>query len=257
MEHNHIPKIIHYCWFGHNEKPDAIKACMDSWKKFLPDWEIIEWNESNYDVQKIAYTSDAYNLKKWAFVSDYARFDVLYQYGGVYLDVDVEFIKPLPEELLEYRGFCGMEGSGKIAPGLIWGMQKGDPLLKEIMESYQNERFSYQADGIYKTVNTRLTEIMTQMGLQSNNAFQDVQGIAVYPSEFFCAYDTDVREPNLTENTICWHHYYGSWQNPSVKTRMQNVLKKLVGVNGYRKILYFVRSIRKHDIVFHKNKRLD
>lgn len=244
MENSCIPKIIHYCWFGHKEKPDAIKKCMESWEKYLPDWEIIEWNESNYDVHKIPYISDAYNLKKWAFVSDYARCDVLYQYGGVYLDVDVEFIRPLPEEILKCRGFCGFEGSGEIGPGLIWGMQKGDELLKVVMDSYSEERFSYQPDGIYKTVNTRLTAIMREMGLIKNNLKQSVGGIIVFPSEYFCAYDTDVREPDITENTICWHHYYGSWQNPSVKTRMQNVLKRLIGVNAYRKLLWLVRKMR-------------
>lgn len=245
MEQNSIPKIIHYCWFGHNEMPQAIKDCMASWKKFFPDWQIIEWNEFNYDVHKIPYTSDAYNFKKWAFVSDYARCDVLYQYGGVYLDVDVEFIKPLPEELLKLRGFCGFEGSGKIGPGLIWGMQKGDALLKDIMESYQTEHFAYQSNGIYKTVNTRLTEFMQKLGLQANNCYQCLDGIEVYPSEYFCAYDTDVREPNITENTICWHHYYGSWQNPSLKTKLQNVLKRVIGVKGYRTVLLLIRKLRK------------
>lgn len=245
MEQNCIPKIIHYCWFGHNEKPEAIKACMESWQKYLPDWEIIEWNEENYDVHKIPYTSDAYNLKKWAFVSDYARCDVLYQYGGVYLDVDVEFIKLLPEEYLEYRGFCGFEGSGEIGPGLIWGMQKGDKLLRTIMESYQTEHFQYAPDGIYKTVNTRFTAIMQEMGLQKNNLRQTVDGIVVFPSEYFCAYDTDVKEPNITENTICWHHYYGSWQNPTVKMKLQLILKKLIGAKAYRVVLNMVRHIRK------------
>ena len=245
MEQNCIPKIIHYCWFGHNELPQEIKNCMASWKKYLPDWEIIEWNESNYDVHKIRYTSDAYNLKKWAFVSDYARCDVLYQYGGVYVDVDVEFIKPLPEELLSARGFCGFEGSGEIGPGLIWGMRKGDELLSTVMESYRTERFVYQTDGIYKTVNARLTEIMQEMGLVKNNQKQNVKGILVFPSEYFCAYDTDVREPDITENTICWHHYYGSWQNPSVKTKAQTVLKRVIGVKGYRTVLLLVRKLRK------------
>lgn len=240
-----IPKIIHYCWFGGNKKPADIEKCIESWKRYLPDWKIIEWTEDNYDVHKYQYTSDAYRLKKWAFVSDMARLDILYQYGGVYLDVDVEFIKDLPENYLNYDGFCGFEHTATIAPGLIFGIKKEHPFLKEVLDSYSNEHFELHSDGIYITINTRITEMLLQRGLKKNNKFQIVDGIAVFPSEYFCGYDTDVREPNITEKTICWHHYLGSWSQPTIKMKCQNVLKKAIGVKNYRSVLNIIRMIRK------------
>ena len=107
-----IPHIIHYIWFGGAEKPKVVLECIESWRRFFPGWEIKEWNESNYNINKCQYMIDAYQLKKYAFVSDYARFDVLYEYGGIYLDVDVEFIKPLPADFLEHECIAGFEGSG-------------------------------------------------------------------------------------------------------------------------------------------------
>ena len=204
-----IPKMIHYCWFGRGKKPEDIENCIESWKKYLPDWELIEWNEDNYDVNAHQYTKEAYVSKKWAFVSDMARLDVLYEYGGVYLDVDVEFIKPLPSKCLEYEGFCGFEHTSTIAPGLIFGVEEKNSLIKEVLDSYEGEHFEVHNDGVYKTINARITEILTKSGLEKNNEFQIVRGFAVYPSEYFCGYDTDVREPAITEKTICWHHYLG------------------------------------------------
>ena len=240
-----IPKVIHYCWFGGNEKPELVSECILSWKKYLPDWEIVEWNEDNYDVMKTAYTAEAYNLKKWAFVSDYARFDVLHEFGGVYLDIDVEFIKPLPEAILECEGFCGFEGSRNINPGLIFGAIKGHPLLKRLLDMYAEEHFTNRKDGSYKTVNIYLTEMLMQDGLVKNNSLQKVSGLTIYPSEYFCGYDTDVREPMITERTICWHHYLGSWVKPSVKMKMQNILKKLIGVKNYKRLILLNRKLRK------------
>ena len=115
-----IPKIIHYCWFGHNRKPALIKKCIESWKKFMPDWEIREWNEENYDVYKNQYIRNAYAQKKWAFVVDYARFDILNQFGGIFLDTDVELLRPIPEEILRNDAFTGFESPERVAPGLAY-----------------------------------------------------------------------------------------------------------------------------------------
>src|SRR5215510_15199585 len=112
-----IPKIIHYCWFGGNPLSELALKCIASWKKYFPNYEIKEWNESNYDVHKIPYTSEAYNAKKYAFVSDYARFDILYQYGGIYFDVDVEVIKQFGD-ILNDTGFMGMETLSGCNAGL-------------------------------------------------------------------------------------------------------------------------------------------
>lgn len=238
-----IPKIIHYCWFGRNNKSQEILDCLDSWKRFFPGWEIKEWNEDNYDISKYPYASDAYALKKWAFVSDIVRLDVLYEYGGVYLDVDVEFIKPLPEEYLSYTGFCGFEHTAIVAPGLIFAIQPKQQFIKNVLDSYQNEHFELNKKGVYKTINMRITNILEEEGLERNNKMQDINGIVVFPSEYFCGYDTDIHEPEITEKTICWHHYLGSWVKPTLKMKCQNVLKRIVGKKIYRRLLYLKRKI--------------
>lgn len=239
-----IPKIIHYCWFGRNKKPKIVLECIETWKKYFYDWEIKEWNEENYDLSGIQYIEDAYNLKKWAFVSDLVRLDVLYRYGGIYLDIDVEFIKALPLEFLTYKGFCGFEYTGMIAPGLILGVEKENSFIKQILDSYKGERFYFNKNGIYKTINIRLTEALSKQGLIKNNKYQIVGDFHIFPSEYFCGYNTDIREPEITENTICWHHYLGSWANPSIKMKLQHILKKIIGIKNYKKLILFIRKKR-------------
>ncbi|MEE1059147.1 MAG: glycosyltransferase, partial [Treponema sp.] len=138
-----IPKKIHYCWFGGNPLPDFAKRCIESWRKFFPDYEIIEWNEHNYDVHKIPYISQAYNAKKFAFVSDYARFDILYEHGGLYFDTDVEVIKPF-DDLVEKGAFAGVECPGKLAAGLGLASPAASPIYKEILDSYKISNFINQ-----------------------------------------------------------------------------------------------------------------
>lgn len=240
-----IPKVIHYCWFGRNEKPQVALECISTWRKYFLGWKIIEWNEDNYDMSGVQYIEDAYKLKKWAFVSDLVRLDVLYKYGGIYLDIDVEFIKPLPDAFLNYRGFMGFEHTKTIAPGLIFGVEKNNSFVKMILDSYDGERFYYNKNGIYKTINTRITEALLEQGLIKNNKYQVVGDFQIFPSEYFCGYNTDIREPEITENTICWHHYLGSWSNPSIKMKLQDCLKRIIGVKNYKCFLHFVRGVRK------------
>ena len=135
-----IPKKIHYCWFGGNPLPEFAKKYIESWKKYLPEYEIIEWNESNYDVRKIPYISQAYDAKKYAFVSDYARFDIIYEHGGVYFDTDVEVIKDMTG-ILEHGAFAGIESAGALNAGLGFATRQREPILKEILESYKDEKF--------------------------------------------------------------------------------------------------------------------
>lgn len=238
-----IPHVIHYCWFGGGEKPDVVCRCIDSWKRFFPEWEIIEWNEENYDITKSQYMREAYKEKKWAFVSDYARFDILYNQGGVYLDVDVEFLKPLPDEYLHKGAFTGFEYTGIVAPGLIFAVPRKHPFLREVLEMFDVSTFSMNADGTFLTVNMQLTNMMKKEGLKTNNKLQNICGVTVYPSEFFCGYNTDIREPEITENTICRHHYLGSWSKPTIKMKLQNILKRLIGVSLYKKLLRVKRRL--------------
>ena len=123
-----IPKVIHYCWFGHNPLPERYKEWIKSWKRYCPDYEIVEWNESNYDVTKHPYMRAAYDAKKWGFVSDYARLDIIYENGGIYLDTDVELVKNL-DELLYQEGFAGVDSSGRLSTGLGFGARKGLRLI--------------------------------------------------------------------------------------------------------------------------------
>ena len=139
---NFLQLSIHYFWFGRGPKPELAIKCIESWKKYCPDWEIIECNEDNYDVNRCEYMKEAYAQGKYAFASDYARFDILYRFGGVYLDTDVELIKKIPDGFLEDQGFTGLESNNKIASGLVFAVKKGNPIVKEILEMYQKEHFT-------------------------------------------------------------------------------------------------------------------
>ena len=170
-----IPKVIHYCWFGRNPLPPLAIKCIDSWRKYLPDYEIVEWNEDNFDVHSIPYISQAYDVKKYAFVSDYARFWILYHYGGIYFDTDVEVIKPM-NDIIECGPFMGCEnigGSGvnlKVAPGLGIGVNPGHIIYKEILEKYESMSFIL-ANGMYNqtTVVKYTTELLSKYGLMNLN----------------------------------------------------------------------------------------
>lgn len=214
-----IPKVIHYCWFGRNPLPELAKKCIESWKKFFPDYEIKEWNEDNYDVNKIAYTKEAYEAKKYAFVSDYARFDILYQYGGIYFDTDVEVIKPF-DDILKNGPFMGSERNGTesenakiaVAPGLGISATPNMPIYKEILDDYQSSHFC--VDGNYSAVKTVVvfaTEPLLAKGLTNSDEVQEVAGLKIYPKEYFAPKCVDTKKLTITKNTYSIHHYDASW----------------------------------------------
>ena len=206
-----IPKIIHYCWFGGNPLPELALKCIESWKKFLPDYEIKEWNESNYDVKKNLYISQAYDAKKYAFVSDYARFDILYEYGGIYFDTDVEVIRSL-DKIIEHGAFAGFEFPGKLNAGLGIASPAASPIYKEILDSYKKSSF-IKKDGTVDltTVVERVSDIFCKHGFTEKNEIQYVAGITIYPVEYFCPKSLKTGIINLTDNTYTIHHYDGSW----------------------------------------------
>lgn len=211
---NNIPKIIHYCWFGRNPLPELAKKCIASWKKFLPDYEIKEWNEDNYDVRKIPYIAQAYDAKKYAFVSDFARFDILYEHGGVYFDTDVEVIKPL-DDILQRGSFAGVERTGdasSLNAGLGIASPAASEIYKEILDSYIESSF-VKADGSLDltTVVTRVSNIFKKHGLKDVDEIQEVCGVTVYPAEYFCPKNFETGELNITENTRTIHWFDGSW----------------------------------------------
>lgn len=235
-----IPKVIHYCWFGRNPLPESAQKCIASWRKYLPDYEIKEWNEDNFDVNSIQYTKDAYEAKKWAFVSDYARFWVLYNYGGLYFDTDVEVIKPM-DDIVERGAFMGVEvpvskknSRLMVAPGLGLGVEAGNEIYGEIIEGFKKLNF-YKEDGIFNgyTMIPMVTDILKSHGMRDVNEVQEVAGIVVYPQEYFNPLDALTGKLKVTENTRTIHWYMASWlpkQNgfvKKVKQLVRRVLKKL------------------------------
>lgn len=207
-----IPKIIHYCWFGGKPIPECYQLWMESWRKYCPDYEIIEWNEKNYDVKKNKYIRQAYEMKRWAFVSDYARIDVINKYGGIYLDTDVELIKSI-DELLMNDAFCGFESNQYVAYGLGFGATKQHPIVNEIKEYYDNTSFVLE-DGILNQVNCPViqTRIMEKHGLICNGEYQIVGGMTVYPSRVLCGMSPySFRIQRDLEYTYAIHHYSASW----------------------------------------------
>jgi mannosyltransferase OCH1-like enzyme len=220
-----INKTIHYCWFGGNPLPPLAKKCIASWKKFLPEYEIKEWNESNFDVNIIPYTAQAYARKKYAFVSDYARFWILYKYGGVYFDTDVEVIKPM-EDIIKNGPFMGCERDGtgeprqnvSVAPGLGIAVNPGLGIYSEVLESYKNDDF-IKNDGKLNTTTIvdRTTDILKQHGLKNIAGIQNVAELMIYPTEFFCPKSFETGKLNITKNTRTIHWYDASWQPPYKK----------------------------------------
>ncbi len=218
-----IPKVIHYCWFGGKDIPEQNRIWMDSWRKYCPDYEIVEWNESNYDIKKNKYMYDAYQAKKWGFVPDYARLDIIYQYGGIYLDTDVEVIRNL-DELLYQDAFAGVEGSKNINFGLGFGAVPQFPLIKKLMTEYSNQSF-YSSDG---TINltaapTLQNPFFRKLGYINNGEYQKLDKLSVYPEKMLsgkCSYTGKI---SPTKDTFLIHHYDGSWVDEGRKRRVEKI----------------------------------
>lgn len=248
-----IPKIIHYCWFGRNPLPALAIKCIESWKKYLPDYEIKEWNEDNFNVNMIPYTKEAYAAKKYAFVSDYARFWILYQYGGLYFDTDVEVIKPL-NDIIEKGAFMGCENEPQagvtmpaVAPGLGLGCNPGLSFYKELLDLYQTLSF-YKEDGSYnlKTIVEYTTEALYAHGLKNTNQIQNCANIWIYPKEYFCPIDYITNKCIITHKTRTIHHYAASWY--SFSDKMKYKLARLIGP----KRMHFLGNIKRSIYNFFK-----
>ena len=243
-----IPKVIHYCWFGRGEKPALALKCIESWKKFLPDYELKEWNEDNFDVNIIPYTADAYKAKKYAFVSDYARFWVLYHYGGIYFDTDVEVIKSM-DDIIERGSFMGIEvkAHGDVAPAVAPGLGIGAPagleLYKEILKYYEPLHFILE-DGSYNqvTVVRHVTKVLEENGLRPTNDLQEVAGVWIYPCDYFNPLDDFTGKLNVTANTRSIHWYSRSWINsPNWKIKLMRFVHVLLGENYLKLRRMFTR----------------
>lgn len=231
-----IPKVIHYCWFGRNPLPKSAKKCIASWKKFFKDYEIKEWNEDNFDVNIIPYTYDAYEAKNYAFVSDYARFWILYHYGGLYFDTDVEVIKPM-DDLIGKGAYMGWETAEKKAfvnPGLGLCAPKGHPVYKEILDNYQSQMKFYLEDGIRNpyTMIPMVSELLERYGLKRDGSEQVINGITIYPIDYFNPYNYLIGELNKTDNTRSIHWYSMSWYSWKQRAKLFFVmyLRKMIKI---------------------------
>ena len=221
-----IPKIIHYCWFGGNPLPPLAEKCIASWRKFFPDYEIKRWDESNFDVNIIPYTAEAYKAKKYAFVSDYARFYILYKYGGLYFDTDVEVIRSM-DDIIARGPFMGCErylkdgiqkynsntniGLG-VAPGLGLGVSPVLGLYKELLDFYGRLHFERDVNGApLHTVVDITSNLLHEKGFKDIEEIQLVDGVYIYPAEYFNPMSVVTKRMRITKNTRSIHHYMASW----------------------------------------------
>ena len=220
-----IPKIIHYCWFGGNPLPPLALKCMESWKNYCGDFEIKEWNEKNFDIDMAKYSKEAAKAGKWAFVADVARFYVMYNYGGVYLDVDVEVIKPI-DGFLDAGMFIGFESENEINTGQGFGAEKNFGLVKEMLDIYADMAFINPNGTFNTTPSPKYTsKIMQSKGFTLNNTKQKMENIEVYPTEYFCPKDWRSGDINITDNTHTVHHFLASWWSDEERKQHEASMK--------------------------------
>lgn len=211
----HIPKVIHYCWFGKAPKPELIKQCMDTWKEFLPDYEIIEWNESNFNINCCPYVREAYNSKKWAYVTDYVRLWCLSMFGGIYLDADVQIVKPL-DRFLKYKCFTGHE-TDRLLLASVLGAEKHHPWINYLLLYYQNAEFNPH----YLTPNTHIvTDLSQHLIERTDYGFTYLKdSVVIFPITYFAGWNHQLMHPIITEDTYSIHHFCGSWTSRKVVDR--------------------------------------
>lgn len=249
-----IPKTIHYCWFGGNPLGETELKCINSWKEYLPDYRIIKWDESNFNINSCRYASEAYELRKWAFLSDYARFKILYEYGGLYFDTDVEIISSL-NDIINQGPFLGIEfdkepfSSNKpdfyptVNPGLGMASNKCNEFYYEILRSYEDDRFIYDDNSLNEeTVVTRTTNLLRRYGLKPSSGIQNICGINIYPAEYFNPKNFLTGNIETTVNTRTIHHFSMSWLSAQ-KKRQFEIQSNLLKIGFNYKLSHFISAI--------------
>ena len=252
-----IPKVIHYCWFGRTPKPKLSLRCIRSWKKYCPDYQIVEWNEDNFDLSTVPlFVKQAFEAKKWAFVSDYVRLQVIYENGGFYFDTDVELIKNI-DDLCQYSSFFAAEGHHYIATGLGFGAASGNEIVYAMMQAYQNISFTADSNGKYDgiicpklqtdAIKTKISSIETfeNIIIWNNNIF--------LPRDYFCPLDFTTKSLMYkTKNTYAIHWYSASWfdQVQKRKEKMDywlyaghRFIINTFGIEFFQKIKNFILKI--------------
>lgn len=236
-----IPKIIHYCWFGGNPMPKLAQTCINSWKKYLPEYEIREWNENNFDVTSHPFTAEAYAAKKYAFVTDYVRLFALFNEGGIYMDTDVEVLQPL-DKFLHHPAFSGFEPGGQVPTGIMASGKEGE-WVGWLLEQYHEKHFTETEE----TNTAFITRLMCNRGFKTNNQYQEFENMFVaYPSDFFCPLVSAGHKLHLTDNTHCIHHFAGSWlpHHIRLRTRIMRLLPECVS-DSLRLLMRKIRNANK------------
>lgn len=221
-----IPRTIHYCWFGENPLPESVKKYIESWKRESSQYTIVEWNEKNYDIAKSCdFVKKAYLSRKWAFVSDYVRLDVIYRYGGIYLDTDVELIQSLDGLIQDGKGFMGYENNKQVNTGLGFAAAKGDKIIREMMNYYEKIEFDEtKLDSIKCPLINTL--ILSRHGLKGNNTLQIIENLKILPTDYLCPENIYTGKKSYAENTYSIHHYAASWMDDEERRNMEIYIKK-------------------------------
>lgn len=235
---NNIPKIIHYVWVGGKPKPESVLKCIESWKKFCPDWEIVEWNEQSFDINSSVWVKESLEKKKFAFASDYLRLYALYTQGGIYMDTDVEIVKPI-DKFLVHRAFSGFENKVWI-PTAIMGAEKKHPWIKLLLDYYKDRHFCVN-NKLDTTTNVQIIGALTKLfyNIELNDTYQELNdGLVFYPHDYFCPknYVTEIIES--TENTHTIHHFAGSWlsKKNNFEDNLVKFIRNLLGNKLFEKV---------------------
>lgn len=252
-----IPKVIHYIWVGGNPLTPLAEKCIESWKKYCPDYEIKRWDESNFDINQNQYCKEAYECKKWAFVSDYIRLKVLHDEGGIYMDTDVEVIKPL-DVFLTKSAFSGFENDTMIPTGII-AAEKGNKWIGNLLKDYKDRHFLKKDGSMDLTTNVVLITENTKKqypNLLLNNTYQEFESVTFYTKDVFCPIDATINQLIKTENTHTIHWFAGSWVEPPKGFKkftfiIKKFIKRLMGEENYNKLRI---KVKKNKVKKQKNK---
>lgn len=231
-----IPKIIHYCWFGRKEKPELAQRCIASWKKYCPDYELMEWNEDSFDINCNCYVREAYQAGKYAFVTDFVRLYALKTVGGIYMDTDMEVLSPL-DMLLQHRAFSGFEDATNISTAIM-GSEADHPWICCLLEDYKDRHFLNMDGSMDLTTNVEtITRITKEMyALKQGNSLQEVgDNIVLYPQEYFCPKDYITGEIKKTRHTCCIHHFQASWQTEE-QIAYHRTYQKLMNITHHARV---------------------
>lgn len=240
-----IPKVINYVWLGRGEKSELIRNCIESWKKYLPEYEIVEWNEDNFNLNCCAYVKEAYEAKKYAFASDYMRLYILYHYGGIYMDTDVEVKRNL-DCFLDLKAFSGFESEETVPTGIM-AAEKGLDIFAKLLSYYDDRHFLQENGEMDTTTNVVIISDMFQKkGLVLNNKKQTIEEFTFFPNDYFCPKNVKTLKMKITSNTYTIHHFNGSWH--SKRKRLRRVImayvRRVLGAKLTKRLEYIQDSIR-------------